>query len=490
MQKLHARLVLLLFVFFSCQFAAVFGQSKSKPITKVLIDCSFCTGQKIAANVTDLFSNGFSKLVETEADAAGQATLNVPATDPLLAYITVGPGVLGQDSVYRLYLEPNQVLKLTIEQDKIHYSGKLSAVNEYLLESEKITNKVWDEANAIAGQFRKFSKEEQEKVLISFNKRYSSLHQTITNDSRLSAQQKDIIIANNQLLILWKIKGLEGANIKKLKEESSHEVTSFLNGLPVKASYLKANMDTYRRVIDLEIRNHLFGSIYYALEQDGKEKNEDTLLLLKDKAIRSNTRLAPIKEFLLAKNISWDLNDYGLKPQVIQNFTKFREEYPTSPYISSLESKLDEHYDLAEGKEARDFAATDINGKEVRLSDLKGKVVYVDSWATWCGPCIAEFPHSKKMMEHYKGNDNVVFLFVSVDEDTKKWKSYLQSGKAPSGIHVNHKTTDPELDIYTIYRMSGIPHYILIDKAGKIKVNKAPRPSEKESYALIDELLK
>ena len=96
------------------------------------------------------------------------------------------------------------------------------------------------------------------------------------------------------------------------------------------------------------------------------------------------------------------------------------------------------------------------------------------------------------MIKHYKDNPEVVFLFVSVDNNLEKWKAYLSSGKAPKGIHVNQnpETQDLGASIQNQYRMIGIPHYIVIDQAGKIKINNGPRPSNKESYALLDGLLK
>jgi thiol-disulfide isomerase/thioredoxin len=482
-------LILLLLV---CCSTLALGRQNTPPTAQVLIDCNFCAGQKAIANVVDFFSNDFSKLAETQVDAAGQATFTLPVTGPLFAYITVGPGVPGQDSLYRVYLEPSQVLHLRIRNEKVEYTGKLSPVNQYLYDSWKITKIVGDEANAMAGQFSKFTREEQGMVAVSFNKRFVPLHGAITNDSRLTAEQKEILIDQNKLMVQWKIKGLEGSDWDKLKEGSSYEVPSFLNELPVRPAYVSSFMDLYRRVIDFEIRTHLVGSIYFALEKEGKATNEDTLLLLTDRALRGNTRLAPIREFLLAKNLSMSFTNYGLRPQAIQNYNRFKKEYPNSSYLPPLEMMVGKHMKLGDGTEARDFTAMDINENAFRLSDLKGKVVYIDTWATWCGPCIAEFPHSKKMVEHYKDNQDVVFLFVSVDEDTQKWKSFLKGDRAPQGIHVNQNSasTSNESSIYSLYSMSGIPHYILVDKAGRIKVNMGPRPSEKESYELIDGLLK
>ncbi len=493
----HPRLLTLLLLASCCTLAL--GQPNTPSTAQVQIDCDFCAGQKAAANVIDLSSDGFSRLAETEVDAAGQAAFTLPVTGPLFAYITVGLGVPGQDSRYRVYLEPNQVLKLRITNEKMEYTGKLSPANQYLDDSWKIMDIVGDEANAMVGQFRKFTREEQEMVAVSFNKRFVPLHEAITNDNRLTAEQKEILIDQNKLMVLWRIKALEGSDWDKLKEESSYEVPSFLSELPVRPAYLSSFMDSYRKVIELEIRTHLVGSIFYALEKEGftnekvgMSRIEDTLILLTDRAIRGNTRLAPIREFLLAKNINLSFIDFGFRPQLVQNFTKFKEEYPNSSYLPPLETIIGKHKQLGEGTEARDFTATDANGNTFRLAELKGKVVYIDTWATWCGPCVAEFPHSKKMVEHYRDNRDVVFLFVSVDEDTQKWKTFLKGDRAPQGIHVNQNSasTPDESSIFSLYGVSGVPHYILVDKAGKIKANRGPRPSEKESYELIDGLLK
>jgi thiol-disulfide isomerase/thioredoxin len=205
-----------------------------------------------------------------------------------------------------------------------------------------------------------------------------------------------------------------------------------------------------------------------------------------------NTHTAPIREYLLAINLKRLLRESGATPAITQIFDRFKGSYPDSRYTATLTREIDKYQELGEGKEAKDFIATYPDGKEFRLSDLKGKVVYLDTWATWCGPCIGEFPSSKKMVKHYQDNPEVVFLFVSVDSNLDKWKAYLNQGKAPQGIHVNQnpETQDYKASIQNLYRMTGIPHYVVIDQAGKIKINNAPRPSDKESYSLLDGLLK
>lgn len=138
-----------------------------------------------------------------------------------------------------------------------------------------------------------------------------------------------------------------------------------------------------------------------------------------------------------------------------------------------------------EGETAPDFKVTTLEGKEVSLSDYEGKVVYVDFWASWCGPCRREMPHSEKIKKHFKGKD-VVFLNVSVDRNEKAWKNMVKQLNVGG---VNAIATGDELGraAYS-YQLSGIPAFVLIDKNGKVVFTRAKRPST--NMALIADIEK
>lgn len=131
-----------------------------------------------------------------------------------------------------------------------------------------------------------------------------------------------------------------------------------------------------------------------------------------------------------------------------------------------------------------DFTHKDINGKDISLSDFKGKVVLVDVWATWCGPCKGEIPALKEMEKQYKGRD-VVFLSVSVDEekDLQKWKDFIKAEKL-GGVQLF--AGGWESDIVKFYEIKGIPRFMLFDKKGRVVSKDAPRPSSDELKILID----
>ncbi len=126
------------------------------------------------------------------------------------------------------------------------------------------------------------------------------------------------------------------------------------------------------------------------------------------------------------------------------------------------------------------------NGGTTSLDDLKGKFVYVDVWATWCGPCKAEIPYLKEVEAKYH-NKNIEFVSISVDveKDHEKWKTMVKEEDL-KGIQL-FSDKNWKSDFVTGYLIKGIPRFILIDPNGNIVNSNAPRPSSKKLIELFDE---
>jgi thiol-disulfide isomerase/thioredoxin len=121
---------------------------------------------------------------------------------------------------------------------------------------------------------------------------------------------------------------------------------------------------------------------------------------------------------------------------------------------------------LAPGKMAPDFTQNDINGKPVSLSDLKGKVVLIDFWASWCGPCRKENPNVVKLYEKYK-DAGFTILSVSLDNNRDNWLAAIDKDKLVWPYHVSDLKKWGN-EVARIYQVSGIPFTVLVDKEGKI----------------------
>ena len=127
------------------------------------------------------------------------------------------------------------------------------------------------------------------------------------------------------------------------------------------------------------------------------------------------------------------------------------------------------------------------SGEVYGIDHFKGKVVYIDVWATWCGPCKKEIPHLKTLEEKYHGK-NIEFVSVSTDQDIEKWKTFIATENM-TGTQL-HQSDDAERTISRHFVVNAIPRFILIDEAGKIVSADAPRPSSGDVlYGLIDTVL-
>jgi thiol-disulfide isomerase/thioredoxin len=123
---------------------------------------------------------------------------------------------------------------------------------------------------------------------------------------------------------------------------------------------------------------------------------------------------------------------------------------------------------------AADFTLTDLQGNKVTLSSLKGKVVILDFWATWCGPCKASFPAMQMAVNKFKSDPNVVFLFIHTWEKTetpvKDADDYIKSQKYTFQVLMDLKDAKTNINkVVGDYKVKGIPAKFVIDPAGNIR---------------------
>jgi len=132
------------------------------------------------------------------------------------------------------------------------------------------------------------------------------------------------------------------------------------------------------------------------------------------------------------------------------------------------------------GTPAPDFKVMKLDKKEIRLSDLKGKVAVLNFWATWCGPCVAEMPHFQKVVDRYKKQSDVVFLAISIDEDKPVVRPFMER---------NHYTMPVAYDdnAARAFNVDGVPTTFILDRNGVIQFSDFGFGGEDKEY--IDRLI-
>lgn len=113
-------------------------------------------------------------------------------------------------------------------------------------------------------------------------------------------------------------------------------------------------------------------------------------------------------------------------------------------------------------KSAPGFSLLDTQGKTVALADFKGKVVFIDFWATWCPPCRISMPEVEKLYADYQGKA-VQVLGLNLDENGDNARRFVERKKTPYPVLLAGDS-----DISSAYGVGGIPHFVLIDKEGRL----------------------
>ncbi len=142
--------------------------------------------------------------------------------------------------------------------------------------------------------------------------------------------------------------------------------------------------------------------------------------------------------------------------------------------LSSIKMAAARYEYLYPGNPAPQAYFMDAHDKISRLSDYQGKVIYIDAWATWCGPCKREIPFLIELEKEFHGK-NIQFISVSTDRDIKAWKSFIEK-EAMSGIQLRQSDNFDE-SLSKAYIINSIPRFIIIDAEGRIVSVDAPRPS-------------
>lgn len=177
-----------------------------------------------------------------------------------------------------------------------------------------------------------------------------------------------------------------------------------------------------------------------------------------------------VKEFMAA-NAGQQLVEHTKAPE--QFYQKFSSLVKDEKLRKPVEDSYNATQSIQKGKPSPDFSFADMSGKIFSLKDFKGKYVYIDVWATWCGPCKVEIPHLKKLEADLHDKD-IAFVSICTFDEKAKWETFVKAQEL-SGTQL---FAPRDNDFTKKYNIQGIPRFLLLDKEGKIIDSNAKRPSD------------
>ena len=253
-----------------------------------------------------------------------------------------------------------------------------------------------------------------------------------------------------------------------------HEQYNFIQVTTAKGS---RNVDLYQR-----FNSALYASIQEFARINMKYSQPGITEQQKQELTREN-KAAQLKQKSDVKNIIENNSDCLMSAFLVtffdDDFSTYSDLY--EKVLSSLGTKYTDNQfveniahkvasSLKEGSLAPEIEMKDKDGKVRKLSDLRGKVVLIDFWASWCGPCRAELPNVVKLYQKYHGQGFDIYS-VSLDKDRNAW---LQAIQNTGQVWPNHVS---DLQGWTssggrTYGVSSIPHTVLIDRKGRVIAKK------------------
>lgn len=370
-----------------------------------------------------------------------------------------------------IYFSKDSKISLTADDSNFNstlkYTGKGSIENQYIAKKTIITSQISDEElyKLNEAEFLKKIKEIKSSIELLYQK---------TKFSDASFKQKESL----------NIHFLEQKHFLIYKD--LHYYYAKLNDFKVSENFPEIDQK-----IDLDNEsNFLFSTKYQDIvikrffeniEGDGTSFFISTKDAIPEvKALKSQS----IKNRLIQNGV----NDINIENA---NYKNIYNEFISITNDPKIKEILTINYNntiaVEPGKPSPTFNYENHKGGKTSLENLKGKFVYIDVWATWCGPCRQEIPYLEKVEEQFQ-DKNIVFVSISIDnsEDREKWRNLITEKKM-SGVQL---LADKEWDSKFIkqYNIRGIPRFILIDTNGNIVNAQAPKPSDPKLIELFNSL--
>lgn len=387
-----------------------------------------------------------------------------------------------KDFNQRIFIIPNDTLQLTERQEGIEYTGVTAPMNTYLREKEKAlqtTDFIFAKGSLISTSTN--LKELKQNVDLLSKKELDFLGDYLQSADLpqwfVDFERSDIQYFGGVLKL---ISPGSRSSLMGLEETPPDDYYDFVDELKINNPEAALSVYYFEYLVKLS---------YYLHQTDSAQaipSNERASYLFSQGLKFFDRKLTPqLRDYLYAYQLSRAiLGRYRLDHQQINAAIEAINDSTLARLIKDIQHEKAQN-SLLPGSPAPNFSIP--KGDSIfTLNQFKGKVVLLSFWATWCKPCIVEFPYENELVDQLKGQD---FALISICMGTSEAASQKILDKNPlNTINLFASNTVRET-LNADYNIYGLPHYVLIDKDGNIIENKTRRPSEKQLRAKINEFL-
>lgn len=411
-------------------------------------------------------------LTEAKTDSTGFCVVELTIQEPTFALIQIGK------KYGEVFLSPGY--NITVNETDHNYkipltfSGKGADVNNYVSwVNSNVESIKWANGRGLFD----LTKEEFEVRFDSLKRTISDFHLAYIDSINLTDTMISVLDMKNKVKFVAVQQEYQLYQLIQLSNEvrAEHDFKDQSVNLIFDSLLLTDRYSDFYIMLNFYWRARIESTV----AKYSQTSQEHTIPLITNTLITEEENPESIREFLMALNLQHWLSIFGLSQETDSVYKVFKMRYSKSRFLPTLQNVYDEWLAVQPGQPAPDFIAHTSDGNKVAKEDFKGKLVYMDVWATWCNPCIAEIPASKKLQAHFINENRVLFVNVSVDNDESAWLNFLAKEKDWPGLHVRLEPSEIE-SFYRKFKLYGIPGYILMDESGNILNIRAPRPSEGE----------